>query len=275
LRKHAVDATFVYDTVDLHWVREARQAALKAGSDEDILITPSVAWTQALELALVRTADITTVVTDRERQILEAEVPNAVVEVLPNVNRVLPIVGGPEQREGLLFVGGFEHTPNTDAVLHLVRDVMPLVWDELPDLVLRIVGPNAPPEIEALASDHVEILGWVPEMAPLLDSSRALVAPLTFGAGLKGKVTQSLAAGLPVVTTPVGAEGLNTQDGEGLLIGTTAVEIAERVVRVVSDDELWTRLSLDGRQLAEAVCSPAVLRRALEQLLQTEPTAAR
>jgi O-antigen biosynthesis protein len=270
LRKHALDATLVYDTVDLHWVREARQAALEAGSDEEMLITPSVAWTQALELALVRTADVTTVVTDRERQLLEAEVPTAVVEVLPNVNQVQPVVRGPEGRDGLLFVGGFEHTPNIDAVLYLVSDVMPLVWDELPDLVVRIVGPNAPPEIEALGSDRVEILGWVPDMAPLLDSSRALVAPLTYGAGLKGKVTQALAAGLPVVTTRVGAEGLSTQDGQGLLIGNTAEEFMERVVRVVEDDELWNRLSREGRELAEAVCSPAVVRRALERLLEND-----
>jgi glycosyltransferase involved in cell wall biosynthesis len=94
-----------------------------------------------------------------------------------------------------------------------------------------------------------------------------MVAPLTYGAGLKGKITQALAAGLPVVTTTIGAEGLNTNDGDGLLISDDAAGLAERIVRVLVEDDLWSRLSSEGQALADRVCSPQVMLEALMRLL--------
>ena len=108
----------------------------------------------------------------------------------------------------MLFVGGFEHPPNVDAALALVNDVMPLVWERLGDVPVTIAGSKPTPEVEALAGPNVEITGWVEDLQPLIDGARAMAAPLRYGAGMKGKVTQSLGAGLPVVTTPTGAEGL-------------------------------------------------------------------
>jgi glycosyltransferase involved in cell wall biosynthesis len=93
------------------------------------------------------------------------------------------------------------------------------------------------------------------------------VAPLTFGAGLKGKVTQALAHGLPVVTTPIGAEGLDAVDRENMLIGETSSELAERVLQVLRDDALWHRLSISGKRLADERCSPEVIRQQLRLLL--------
>jgi glycosyltransferase involved in cell wall biosynthesis len=188
------------------------------------------------------------------------------VHVVPNVNEVRPAVTPVERREGLLFVGGFEHPPNSDAALSLVQEVMPLVWREL-EIGVGIVGADPPSEIEALASPLVDVKGWVPDLDPLLDSARALVAPLTYGAGLKGKVTQALAVGLPVVTTPVGAEGLDAIDGKHMLIGETPEELAERVLRVVRDDELWRRLSAAGQELARDRCSRTVMADRLRELL--------
>jgi glycosyltransferase involved in cell wall biosynthesis len=114
----------------------------------------------------------------------------------------------------------------------------------------------------------VELAGWVPDVDPLLDSVRASVAPLSYGAGLKGKVTQSLAAGVPVVTTPVGAEGLDAVDGEHMLIGQDDGELADRVIALVRDDELWDRLSRAGQRLAAERCSPEVVQRELQGLLE-------
>ena len=119
----------------------------------------------------------------------------------------------------MLFIGGFEHSPNIDAAIRLVRGVMPRVWSELGDVPVTIVGGSTPPEVADWPRRRVEVAGWVPDVGPLFDAARAMVAPLSYGAGLKGKVTQSLADGLPVVTTPIGAEGLNAVDGEQLLIG--------------------------------------------------------
>jgi GT2 family glycosyltransferase/SAM-dependent methyltransferase len=269
VREHAPDAIAAYDTVDLHWLREARRAAKHAGTDSDRhVLSPEAATMRELELALIRAADVTLVVTDSERLQVEIDVPEATVRVLPNVNEVRLDVAPAHAREGVLFVGGFEHPPNIEAALALVQEVMPLVWRELPDTHVTIVGADPTPEIEALAGPLVDVTGWVQDLDPLLSSSSALVAPLSYGAGLKGKVTQALAEGLPVVTTSIGAEGLDAVDGEHLLIGEHPTELAERVTRVLKDAELWQRLSRSGQQLVAERCSPSVTSERLGQLLQ-------
>ena len=273
VREHAPSAAIVYDTVDLHWLREARRAAAAAGrASGELLLTAKAVSTRELELALIRGTDATVVVTDEERAVVLEDVPDATVHVIANVNPVKLRVPPREGRRGVLFVGGFEHTPNVDAALALVREVMPLVWRELPDLQVTIVGPGAPPEIEALAGPLVAVAGWVANIDPLLDRALALVAPLDYGAGLKGKVTQALAAGLPVVTTPIGAEGLDAADGDQLLIGETAEQLADRVLRLVGQDGLWDHLSRAGQELAEARVSPALMRERLTELLAGMPS---
>jgi glycosyltransferase involved in cell wall biosynthesis len=145
---------------------------------------------------------------------------------------------------------------------------MPRVWREVGDVSVTIIGRAAPDEIQALASRQVQIAGWVHDIGPLMDGARAMVAPLTYGAGLKGKVTQALAAGVPVVTTPVGAEGLDARDGEQMLIGRTPAELAARVIQILRDDELWTRLSVEGQQLAQERCSPELVVQRLTELME-------
>jgi glycosyltransferase involved in cell wall biosynthesis len=254
----------VFDTVDLHWLREARRAALTGNGAG---VPRSVTTIRERERALVRATDATLVVTEDERAHVVADVPGAAVYIVPNVHELhesVPPAGG---REGVVFVGGFEHPPNIDAARVLIREVMPLVWRDLGDVPVTIVGADAPAEVQQLASELVDVCGWVPDLDPLLDSARLLLAPLTYGAGLKGKVTQALAAGLPVVTTPVGAEGLDAVDGEQMLIGDTPEALAERVVRLLGDDELWRRLSRSGQQLAAARCSPELMSSRLRELL--------
>ena len=261
LREHARDATIAYDTVDLHFVREERRAALGEGS------TVKAATLRELELAMVRASDMTITVTEDEREVVCSHVPGARVVVIPTINEIAEVVAPPAGREGILFVGGFEHPPNAGAVLALVRDVMPLVWRELGPVPVRIVGSNPPPEVLQLASAEVEIKGWVKDLGPLYSSSRVMVAPLRYGAGLKGKVTQSLAVGLPVVTTPIGAEGLDAVDGRDMMIADDPADLADAIVRVMSDDELWSELSHNGREVAARVFSPEILRERLEGLL--------
>ncbi len=267
LRRHAPDAELIYDTVDLHWVREAREAALAVGHHEAELLTQEALWTQSLELALIRAADVTLVATAPERTRVEAEVPGATIRVLPTINPVREDAPGLSGRNGIIFVGGFQHTPNVDAVLRLINGVMPIVWQALPDVKLRVIGADVPDEIAALASDRVDILGWVQDVDPLLDAARVTVAPLSYGAGMKGKITQALAFGVPVVTTPVGAEGLEAGIGEALLVGDDDAAIARHAIQVLTDDELWQRLADAGRDLVAEQCSPQVVARLLEELL--------
>jgi O-antigen biosynthesis protein len=268
LRTFAPGAKILYDTVDLHWLREARRGAagIRNGSGRSIGPATVDGWRQ-LEVGLVRQADATLVVTEEERGHVLADVPDADVYVVPNINPLRASVPPRAGRQGLLFIGGFEHTPNVDAALTLVRDVMPLVWSELPDIPVTIVGADPPPEIEELRSALVEVTGWVRDLDPLLDSSIAMVAPLRYGAGMKGKVTQSLAAGLPVVTTAIGAEGLGAINGEHVLTGESSEELAAQILRLLGDPVMWQKLSRQGQELLESTCSPQLVAERIRELV--------
>jgi GT2 family glycosyltransferase/SAM-dependent methyltransferase len=272
VRELAPSALAIYDTVDLHWMRETRRVALdavdRAGQNGAIPAQGAKATAlRELELAMVRASDVTVTVTEEERGHVLAEVPDARVTIVPTIHEIASHVPPCDDRSGVLFVGGFEHPPNMDAAVYLVREVMPLVWAVRGDVQLTIVGSHAPREVETLATSRVDVRGWVAELEPLLDAARVLVAPVRFGAGMKGKVTQGLAAGLPIVTTPVGAEGLDASDGEQMLIGETAEALAERILRVVEDDALWRSLSQQGQELITAKCSREVLDERLRETL--------
>jgi GT2 family glycosyltransferase/SAM-dependent methyltransferase/glycosyltransferase involved in cell wall biosynthesis len=276
MREYAPAATVIYDTVDLHWVRESRRYALTnpgAAQLDGVVAAhgPRAAALLELELAMVRASDATVTVTEDERSEILSRVPDASVTVIPTIHEVAKHVSPPSERTGgLLFVGGFEHPPNVDAATYLVREVMPLVWARVKDVSLTIVGSNVPREVKELAGARVDVAGWVADLEPLLGSSRALVVPVRFGAGVKGKITQGLAAGLPVVTTPVGAEGLEAEDYRDMLIGEDAATLAERIVRIAEDDELWERVSRSGQALIDANCSRGVLDDRMRELLAGE-----
>jgi glycosyltransferase involved in cell wall biosynthesis len=261
IRGHAPDAMLAYDTVDLHFVREERRAAL--GHD----CAGKAATIREIELGLIRGADVTITVSDEERDTVLFHVPDARIAIVPVINALAETVAPAAGRAGVLFVGGYEHPPNTDAAVVLVREVMPLVWRELGPVPVKIVGAHPPPEVLELAGPEVEVTGWVKDLEPLYQEARVMVAPLRYGAGMKGKVTQSLADGLPVVTTPIGAEGLDAVDGQDMMIATRPEELAERIIQIVRDDELWSSLSAAGQALAARVASPAVMRQRLQDLM--------
>jgi glycosyltransferase involved in cell wall biosynthesis len=200
-------------------------------------------------------------------------VPDANVLIVPTFHDVEPYVPPPEDRSGILFVGGFEHPPNGDAAIYMVNEVMPAVWRELGDVRVTIVGSNPPPEIQALASPLVDVTGWLEDLQPLLDSSRLSMAPLRYGAGMKGKITQALAAGLPVVTTQIGAEGLDGHDQECLLIADDPHELAVNAIRVYRENDLWRRLSRAGQELIAERCSTKVVSDRLGLFLENTQTA--
>jgi O-antigen biosynthesis protein len=277
VREFAPAAKIVYDTVDLHWLREARKSALAAspsgallgsnGSFDPDSISPKAKALRQLELAMIRAADATLVVSELERAHVQRDVPDAELAMLPTVHEIEPYVPPPEDRSGILFIGGFRHPPNIGAAIRLVNEVMPTVWRELGDVRVTIVGSDPPPEVQALASPRVDVAGWVEDLQPLLDRSCMLLAPLGYGAGLKGKITQCLAAGLPVVTTPVGAEGLDGLE-DCLLIAGEPAGLAEHAVRLYGDDPLWWKLSRAGQALIVEQCSPEVISGRLSSLLE-------
>ena len=244
LRRHAPQARVVFDSVDLHFLREQRAAELSG----DPVLRRTAARTRELELDMVRRSDATLVVSEVERQLLGDLVPEAQVEVLSNVHRLPPQGPGFLERRDVVFVGGFRHPPNVDAVTWFARSVWPRVHAARPELVFHVVGDDAPNEIRNLdGRDGIRIHGHVPDLAPLMDGARLAVAPLRYGAGVKGKVNLSMAHGQPVVATSCAVEAMHLRDGEDVLVADDPVSFADAVLRLHDDPDLWHRLSVNGR----------------------------
>jgi GT2 family glycosyltransferase len=258
VRANAPDAVVVYDTVDLHFVRHERGADVGAAGDS----TPAID-----ELAIVAAADATIAVSDAEAEIVRGLHPDASVFEIPVVHPVAEHPADFDTRRDLLFVGGFQHDPNVDAVTHFVADVLPRIRERLPEVTLTVVGSHTPQSVIALGSSHVRVLGWVPDLTELYRGHRVAIAPLRYGAGLKGKVAESLAQGVPTVATPVGAEGFGAEHRRHMLIGAVPDDFADLVVELYTDPVLWRTLSTEGRQLIDARFSPDAVGRALADML--------
>ncbi|WP_206859937.1 glycosyltransferase [Lysobacter changpingensis] len=243
VRRFAPQAKLVFDTVDLHYLRERRGAEL-AG---DVARKRASERTRTLELEMIARSDATLVVSEVERTLLAQDAPGARVEIVSNLHHVrgrgLPF----EQRHDLVFVGGFRHPPNVDAVQWFVGDVFPIVRAQLPEVRFHCIGSDTPPEIAALAArPGVVVHGYVPDIDPYMDGARIAVAPLRYGAGVKGKVNLSMAHGQPVVATACAVEGMHLRDGEDVLVGNDPEAFAQAVVRLYTDAALWNRLSRSG-----------------------------
>ncbi len=243
LREVAPRARIVFDTVDLHYLREQRAAELSGDRGARRLADK----TKLHELDIVRRADLTLVVSPVERELLERECPGKRVEVLSNVHELGPTGLPAEQRRDLLFVGGFGHPPNIDAVTWFVTEVWPRIAQALPDAKVHVVGSQMSDALKALGGERVQMHGFVADLAPLLASARVSIAPLRYGAGVKGKINQAMAHGLPVVATPVAVEGMYLVPEEEVLVGDGATGFADAVVRLYRDPRLWQRLAEGGR----------------------------
>ena len=256
--------SIIFDTVDLHYLREQRHAAFES----DPSLAKSANRTRDVELNVMRSSDRVWVTSTLEASLLQSlgqSLP--LVDVVPTIHTVRTHVPPFLPRKHILFIGGFRHVPNEDAVLYFVNDIFPRVRAELPDAKFLIVGSHMPRSILDLASEDITVLGHVPEVSPLFDACRLSVAPLRFGAGVKGKVTQSLALGLPTVATPIAAEGLDLVDGEHLAIATDPVAFARCVVDVYGNEALWNRLSESGRRHIESRLGHEAVRKSVAAIL--------
>lgn len=265
LRLHAPQAQVVFDTVDLHFLRDERAAEVSGNA----AAKAAAQRTRAAELALVAASDATWVVSPVEQALLKQLRPDATVEVVSNIHDVAASTPGPEGRAGLLFVGGFRHTPNIDAVRWLVTEILPRVRARRHDIELHVVGSDLPPELAALRGEGITFHGHVADLAPLLRARRLSVAPLRFGAGVKGKVNQALACGLPVVATTCAIEGMGLVDGVDVLVADDADAFADAIVRGCEDDALWARLAAGGLENTRRHFSPEIARGTIAARLAT------
>ncbi|MDR1426755.1 MAG: glycosyltransferase [Bifidobacteriaceae bacterium] len=251
LREALPDVPIIFDTVDLHFLRLEREASLVGSS----AATATATLTREFELALIRSVDTTLVVSTAEKELLADLTPDADIRIVSNVHRRLDADAfpPPNRRQGVVFVGSFAHLPNRDGIEWFLDEVLPLIQAHLPNIPVRIVGADPPQDLVQGAPSGVEYLGWVEDLAGVYGVSRVAIAPLRYGAGVKGKVGEAMAYGLPVVTTTVGAEGLGLEHRATALIADTPEDFAAAIVAAVRDDQLWGRLSAAAREHVDQV----------------------
>ncbi|MCD9085881.1 glycosyltransferase [Stenotrophomonas sp. SY1] len=177
----------------------------------------------------------------------------------------------PASRSGVLFVAGFAHGPNVDAAKWLIESIMPLVWKRYPELEVSLVGSNPTAEVRALAGERVEVTGFVSdeELNQRYARTRVAVVPLRFGAGVKGKVVEAMQQGVPLVTTSVGAQGLEGLDAV-VSVADDAQAIAADLIALLEEDAAWLARSRAAASYAQAHFSREALGEALESALELE-----
>ena len=195
----------------------------------------------------------TVVISDTDKAMLLLLQPALEIEVIPNGIELARFQPRDVEREPctLLFVGNFDYEPNQDAVRVLVEQILPQVRLQAPAAKLQLVGVNPPNWMRALANDHIEVTGRVPDVTPYLARATVFVCPLRIGAGLKNKVLEALAMGVPVVATPLSVDGINVVNGESAIVAPVK-RMAEETAILLRDGALRRRLSRNGRALIEA-----------------------
>ncbi len=211
--------------------------------------------------------DRTVVIAEPDKDTLEAIQPKLDIDVISNGIDLdsFQIQDRPRDTKTLLFVGNYEYPPNQDAVRVLVNEILPRVRQAIPDVKLMLVGNKPPDWMQALANDYITVTGRVPDVQPYLAQGTVFVCPLRIGAGLKNKVLEALAMGIPVVATPVSVDGIHVEHGESAWIADVD-HIAEGVIELIQTPSLQSTLSQKGRVLIEAEYSWAGVTDQYEQL---------
>jgi GT2 family glycosyltransferase/glycosyltransferase involved in cell wall biosynthesis len=262
VRLYAPQSRIIFDTVDLHFLREQREAHLTG--DPEILHKANM--TKQWEEGLIDQSDETWVVSSVEQRLLREQRPDKSIQLVSN------IVDAPGSntpfalRRDWLFIGSFQHPPNVDAVLFFLKEIYPLIERPLGDAKFYIIGDKVPPEIVALATEKIIIAGLQRDVRPFFDSVRLSVAPLRFGAGVKGKINQSMAFGVPVVATSVAVEGAGLRHREEILVEDQPESFAKAVIELYQNEQLWKRISENGLKKTRALYSTDAARKKLEFL---------
>jgi GT2 family glycosyltransferase/2-polyprenyl-3-methyl-5-hydroxy-6-metoxy-1,4-benzoquinol methylase/glycosyltransferase involved in cell wall biosynthesis len=249
IRKLCPQAKVLFHTVDLHFLRMSREAELKSDKAKQ----KAAEEMKRHELAAIRAADASIVHSTVELEILRPLLPDAKLPVFPLIMDIKGTSKTFVERRDIVFIGGYQHTPNVDAVHYFVSEIMPLLRKQLPGVRFYVVGSNPPADIKALASEDIIITGFVEDLTSLLDKMRVSVAPLRYGAGIKGKIGTAMSVGLPVVATSLAAEGMSLTCGENICVSDGAEALADAIIKIYQDEALWNRVSQNGLAFANKV----------------------
>jgi GT2 family glycosyltransferase len=240
--KRYSNARIFYVAHDLHYLRETRRAEI----EENRTLRKYAVKIKKIEMSLMEKSDVSLVFSSFEKSIVENENPRVNIELMPWIQELNCSNKRYENRIDILFIGGFTHKPNVDSLLWFVKSIFPLIRSKIKGIRLVVVGSNPTKEIFDLGTDDIVVKGYVPDASPYFENSRVMVAPLRYGAGVKGKVLEAMSYGLPVVTTPIGAEGIDLHNGQNGFIAEEPYVIAKYVIELYTSKSLWEEMSVNS-----------------------------
>jgi glycosyltransferase involved in cell wall biosynthesis len=222
------------------------------------------------ETQIFNTVDIIFPFSTYEAPFIKQLVPGKIVKTIPvyfyeNIPKITTTFN---DRKDILFVGFFGHPPNIDAVLWFVNEVFPLVKNSIPDVKLHIVGSNPTEEILGLKTNSINVTGFVSDEAlkNFYRNCKVAILPLRFGAGVKGKLLESLYYQIPSVITPVAAEGVPEIENY-TLIADSPEDFSESIQQLYVDEKIWERFSVKGKELILKYYSEESARNTMEEVL--------
>ena len=244
IRKKCPDAKIIYNTVDMHFLRMEREA--KQNKDSDMALAASVM--KKKELGFIKNADATIVLSEYERSFL-----NKIHSIAPKL-WTIPLVRNEQVRRAnfdsssdILFIGGYKHPPNVDAVDWLVKKIWPKIREALPGVNLIICGSHMPDNFSQYESSDVILKGYIEDLDGFVAQRRLTIAPLRFGAGLKGKVASSIGIGVPCLGTPIAFEGMAAEGLNNIKFkATTPLQFARMAKSLYTDKKKWEAASFAG-----------------------------
>lgn len=273
VEKHCPNALRILETSDLQSLRHARHQQLKhylsnSSQPDDLeaffekserTIYSAIATSDLAqrEVAALYRSDLSLMTSDVEMQLLTREfrLPEAILHWCPLMISSIPATARPfNERAHFLSIGNFRHAPNWDAVLWMKNAIWPLIRQQLPKAQLHIYGSYTPPKATALhnAAQGFHVMNWAEDALQVMSEARICLAPLRFGAGVKGKIVDAMLCGTPTVTTAIGAEAMSGDLPWPGSIASSAEQIAAEAVRLYQDEERWHEAQSDGWALLEA-----------------------
>ena len=254
VEKACPNALKILDTEDLHFLRQARHQAYKQNREVNI---DDMRSDMALrEVAAILRCDLSLIISPVEYELLQSEF-GVNQNLLLQLPFMLELSGTPlpsfDDRAHFMSIGNFRHAPNWDAVLWLKQQIWPLIRKQLPQAQLHVYGAYPPPKATQLHDESQDFLvkGWATDANEVMQQARVCVAPLRFGAGIKGKLAEAMINGTPNVTTDVGAEAMACGLEWSGLIGQDAQQIADYAVRLYQDQALWETCQQNGYKIIE------------------------
>jgi hypothetical protein len=272
LRSRCPGMPVILHCSDLHFLREERHARLLGDPDK----IAAAAAVREQELDVICAVDAAIVHSPVEKQVLAEAAPGAKVYVFPYIQNAEPRTTSFGERRDIAFLGGYRHTPNVDAVKYFAERIWPKIRSERPDMRFIVAGSECPQDLLALhGRDNIHVTGFVEDLREFFSGVRLSIAPIRYGAGIKGKVAVALGHGLPTVLTSCAAEGMGLVDGEAVLIRDDEDAFAQAVIDLYDDERRWTAMSDRALEFVDNEYGAKLTHKRMEELLALAGVGAR